>query len=185
MKKTLKKWLIIEEEDISPSKRFPLFIHKVKLPNGQIIDDYIVSRLGGVAMVLAITKNNEVVFVRQYKHGVQEIILELPAGRVGNSKPKEAAKEELQEETGIIASNLTPLGQVYVAPSKDSTETFGFLVQNAEITKKQKLEVTEEIEIVLVPINKLNEKIKSGEIKAADTLALLSLARLKHPQLFK
>lgn len=175
----------MEEKDISPSKWFPLFIHEVRLPDGEVLNDYYVSKLGDVAMVVAVTKDKEIVFVRQYKHGVQEIILELPAGRIGNNKPEVSAREELMEETGIRADKLVSLGQIYVAPSKDSTKTYGFLVENAKITEKQKLDFTEDIEVVLVPIRKLNQMIMSGEIMAADTLALLSIARVKHPHAFK
>jgi 8-oxo-dGTP pyrophosphatase MutT (NUDIX family) len=184
MKKVLKKWQVLEEKDVSPSKWFPLYVHRVRLPNGKIIDDYFVSKLGDVAMVVAITKKKEIVFVKQYKHGVQDIILELPAGRIGKNKPEDSARKELREEVGIRAENMIPLGQIYVAPSKDSAKTYGFLVENAEITEKQKLDFTEDIEIVLVPIRKLDKMIKSGEIKAADTLALLSIARTKYPRLF-
>jgi len=80
---SIKKWELISEVDVSPSKWFPLFKDTVKLPDGKIVDDYYVSKLGDVAMILAITKTKELLFVRQYKHGVQEIILELPAGRIG------------------------------------------------------------------------------------------------------
>lgn len=185
MASKLKKWQLLEEKDVSPSKWFPLYVHKVKLPNGKIVDDYFVSKLGDVSMVVAITKDKEIVFVKQYKHGVREIILELPAGRVGKLTPQEAAGEELREEVGIRAEELVSLGELFVAPSKDSTKTFGFFVEDAEITEKQKLDETEEIEIVLIPAKKVNKMIVSGEIKAADTVALLYLVQLKHPYLFE
>jgi ADP-ribose pyrophosphatase len=180
----IKKWEIIEEKNVSPSKWYPLFIHKVKLPNGTVIDDYYVSKLGDVAMIVAITPNKEIVFVKQYKHGVRDIILELPAGRIDNKSPEQAAKVELEEETGFIADKLISIGSIYVAPSKDSTITYAYLVNNVSIQGKQKLDATEEIEIVYVPIHELDEKIKNGEIKAADTIATITLARINYPEYF-
>lgn len=181
----IKKWEILEERDVSPSKWFPLFVHKVQLPDGKIVDDYYVSKLGDVAMIVAITPNKELVLARQYKHGVQEVILELPAGRVREKTPEESAKEELREETGIVADELTPIGQVFVAPSKDSTVTHGFLLKNARVQREQKLDETEDIELVFIPVQELDQKIKSGEIRASDTIALIALARLNSPELFE
>ena len=180
----IKKCELIDEKDISPSKWFPLFMHKIKLPNGKVIDDYYVSKLGDVAMVVAITQNKEIVFVRQYKHGVRDIILELPAGRIDNKTPEEAAKAELEEETGFVVDELTPIGTVYVAPSKDSTTTHAFIINNISVQKEQKLDTTEDIEVVYVPIKELDTRIKNGEIKAADTLATISLAKINHPEFF-
>lgn len=181
----IKKWQLLSEKDISPSPWFPLYVHQVKLPDGKVIDEYYVSKLGDVAMVVAITKKKEIVFVRQYKHGIGEIVLELPAGRIGKRTPEKAAKEELREETGIVAEELVYLGGVVVAPSKDSTVTHGFLVKNAKATKKQRLDEHENIEIILIPLSQIETKIKNGEIKVADTIAILNLFRLKAPDLFK
>ncbi len=180
----IKKWEIIKERNVSPSPWFPLYVHKVKLPNGKVIDDYYISKLGDVGMVVAVTERNEIVFVRQYKHGVGEILLEFPAGRIDGRIPKQAARSELEEETGIVADELSLLGKLYTNPTKDPTITYGFMARNAKVTREQKLEVTENIEVVYIPTKKINEMIKTGKICAADTVALLTLAKLKHPELF-
>lgn len=80
--KKVKKWKILEETDISPSPWFPLFKHKVELPNGRIVDDYYLSKMGNVVMILPINKKKEIVFVQQYKHGANDVVIELPAGRI-------------------------------------------------------------------------------------------------------
>ncbi len=186
MKSDKKKWKIIKEEDISPSPWFPLFKHKVKLPNGRIVDDYYLSKLGDAAMVVAVTKDQEVVFVRQYKHGAGKIILELPAGRIekGNS-PEKTAIEELEEETGYIAEKTDPLGFMYADPSKGTQRTYGFLVRDLVVRRKQKLDITEDIEVILIPIDQIDEKIRCGEFAATDAVAIFRLAQLKAPELFK
>src|SRR3989344_1888754 len=102
----LKKWKLISEKDVSPSKWFPLFRDKVELPNGHVVDDYYLSKLGDVGMVIAVTKDKEVLFVNQYKHAAGEIIYELPAGRLDNNTPLEGAKNELEEETGYVGNEF-------------------------------------------------------------------------------
>lgn len=181
----IERWKLIERKDVSPSKWYPLYIDKVRLPNGTEIEDYYVSELGDVAMIVAVTPEKEIVFAKQYKHGVQDILLELPAGRIGGKTPQQAAHEELREETGIVADELVPLGKVAIAPSKDSTYTHAFLLTNARIQKEQDLDETENIELVKIPISKLDEKIMSGEIHVADTIAALTLAKLNQPKIFE
>ncbi len=179
----IQKWKIISEKDISPSPYFPLFVNQVKLPDDRIIE-YYVSRLGDSAMTAAITQDKKVVFVRQYKHGVDEITLELPAGRIEDQNPAQAAKNELREETGITADKLEFIGDVFVVPSKDRTVTHGFLLENAQITQQQELDKNENIEVVLIPLAEIDGMIENGEIKTADTIALLKLAKLKRPDFF-
>jgi ADP-ribose pyrophosphatase len=84
--KDIKKWLLLDEEDVSPSPWFPVKKHTVQLANGNIVDDYYFSPLGDVVMVLAITTQNEVVLVKQYKHALGEITLELPGGMQQKNK---------------------------------------------------------------------------------------------------
>ncbi len=180
----IKKWELISEVDVSPSKWFPLFKDTVKLPDGKIVDDYYVSKLGDVAMILAITKDKKLLFVRQYKHGVREIILELPAGRVGKKTPDQAAIDELEEETGALVEKMENLGEVFIAPSKESARTHIYIALDVEINSSQKLDETENIEVVLIPLDQVESKIKNGEIKASDTLSSLYLAKLRYPDLF-
>jgi ADP-ribose pyrophosphatase len=182
----IKKWKLLEEKDVSPSPWFPLFKHRVRLPNGKVVDDYYISKLGDVAMILTVTRNKEVVFVNQYKHGAGEVMVELPAGRIreGNTALEEAITE-LREETGYIADKMEHFGTVVLAPSKDTSRTHCFIVTDVEIQKKQKLDETEEIEVVLVPVKEVDEWIKLGKIKAADTIACLKLAQLKFPKIFQ
>src|SRR5688572_23001416 len=99
-----KKWRVINQQDVSPSKWFPVTKEEVELPNGNVID-YYKSKLANVSMIVPITKNKEVIFVKQYKHGIEEVCIEFPAGRIENGKTAPAAAiAELSEETGIVAS---------------------------------------------------------------------------------
>lgn len=185
MVKKLKKWELLEEEDISPSPWFPLFKHKLKLPNGRIVDDYYLSKMGDVVMILPITVNREIVFVWQYKHGAGEVILELPAGRIKSGYGIEQnAIMELEEETGYRTTKIKPLGKLFGEPSKDTYKVFGFLVTGLDNRFSQKFDENEEIEVLHVPSDKVDGLIKRGKICAPDTVAFIKLAQLKHPHLF-
>ncbi|OGY27654.1 MAG: hypothetical protein A3F33_02185 [Candidatus Woykebacteria bacterium RIFCSPHIGHO2_12_FULL_43_10] len=180
---TIRPWTVLDRRDISPSKWFPLFVERVRLPDGTEID-YYVSQLGDVSMVMPITDKGEVVLVRQYKHGVLKVTLEFPAGR-NNGEPEIGAQRELVEETGARYVSLEHVGTTCSSPSKDSIKTFGYLALGVVLGGEQKLDPTEDIEIVLVPLGKIEGMIMSGEIWCADTIVVYTLVRLKHPELFE
>lgn len=176
----LKKWELLSEENISPSKWFPLFKQHVKLASGKIIDDYYLAKLGDVAMVIPITPSGNFIFVRQYKHGAGALTLEFPAGVIEpNQKPEEAAETELKQETGIVSKNILPLAQLKALPTKNAATLYGYYTTNAVITANQDLDETEEIEVVEISEKEVEEKIMNGEINCSDTIALYMIYKLK------
>jgi 8-oxo-dGTP pyrophosphatase MutT (NUDIX family) len=177
---TIQKWRIISEEDVSPSKWFPLSRHVVELPNGKRLNDYFLARLGNVAMIVPVTEKGEFILVKQYKHGIGEITLEFPAGLIENGQePIDAAHAELEQETGIVTDKMIFLGELWTLPSKSSSRLYGFFATDVKITKPQQLDISEEIEVVTIAANEMNEKIISGEINCSDTLALFTLYKAK------
>ena len=173
----LKKWKILTSKLVLNNFWCRVKQDQVELPNGQIIDDYFVNLRPDIALVLPITRNQEVVFVRQYRHGVEEILLELPAGTFDPAKEDivNAAVRELEEETGYVAEKIVKLGTLYDNPVKDSNKIHLFKAENVTPTGKQQLDVTEEVEVVVIPITEVKEKIKQGEINVAGTVAALFL----------
>ena len=134
----------------------------VQLTNGKIIKDYFINVRPDIVLVLPLTKDRKIIFVRQYRHGIGEILLELPAGRFDPQQENSlsAAKRELEEEIGYVASQFTKLATLYDNPVKDTNKIHLFVAHNVAPIGKQKLDITEEIEIVLVPVDEVNAKIK-------------------------
>jgi 8-oxo-dGTP pyrophosphatase MutT (NUDIX family) len=150
---------------------------EVELPNGKVIDDFFVNVRPDIALLMAVTPNREIVFVRQYRHGVNEILLELPAGTFNPQTENNltAATRELEEETGYIAPEIIQLATLYDNPSKDTNKIHLFLAENALPSGKQQLDITEDVEVVLVPVEAVLEKIATGEIAVCGTIAALFL----------
>ena len=74
------------------------------------------------ALVVATTTDNDVILVRQYRHGIQEVVLEVPGGVVDEGEsPEEAAVRELQEETGFAAGSVRLLGKMMPNPAINVT----------------------------------------------------------------
>ncbi len=184
----MQKWKVLKEEDVSPSKWFPIKKHSVELGNGKIIDDYFISPMGSVVMVLPITKKGEVVLVKQYKHGLGEIVIELPAGFQQECKTlEESAVAELEEEAGIRTDvkNLISLGKNANNPTKIFSVVHGYLAKDLEFNSIQQLDGNEEIEILMVPAKRAIEMAMNGEIWVGDSIIYLLKAFYKYPELFR
>jgi ADP-ribose pyrophosphatase len=185
--KDIQKWILLKEEDVSPSPWFPVLKHTVKLANGTVVDDYYFSPLGDVVQVLPITKNNEVVLVKQYKHGMAEILLELPGGMQQKDKSIiQSALNELEEETGIktTADHLISLGKIANNPTKLRQVTYGFIMFDAEFNAVQKLDDTEDIQVLTIPAPQVLQMAINNEIWVTDSLNFILKAALAYPDIF-
>ncbi|MBE9103944.1 NUDIX hydrolase [Nostoc cf. edaphicum LEGE 07299] len=173
----LKKWNILKSKMVLDNPWCQVRQDEIELPSGKIINDYFVSIQPDVAMILPITSNREIIFVRQYRHAVGEFFLELPAGNFDPTKESAevAAIRELREETGYIPQKFRKIGTLYDKPSKDTNQIHLFLAKNVSKAGEQQLDITEEIEVVLIPVESVLDKIIQGEISVAGTIAALFL----------
>jgi len=173
----MRKWKTLKTEDVSPSKWLPVERHEVRLPNGKVLNDFYIVGPWRIVFVIGITKDNEIVLVRQYKHGVGNFTIELPAGFIDKHEtPQQAAKRELLEETGYRANKLTKLRTHASAVTKLNKINYGFICRNLSNPHKQSLDENEEIEVIKVPLKELEEFIiNHTDIIPAETLAFLYL----------
>jgi 8-oxo-dGTP pyrophosphatase MutT (NUDIX family) len=181
--KHLQKWQIIKSALVFDHKWYKLRRDEVRLPNGILIDDYFVSVRAEVAIVFPLTSAGEVIMVRQYKHGAQEILLEFPGGVFNSDREpaEQAAMRELQEETGYTSTHITRLSTVFDNPTKDTNRIHFFLAQDVEKLYDQHLDHTEDIVIEQVKLEEIPSKIMSGEVCVAGSIAISFLA-LQHLQ---
>ncbi|MBO0349902.1 NUDIX hydrolase [Phormidium pseudopriestleyi FRX01] len=176
--KELKKWKQLRSRLVFDNQWCKVRQDEIELPTGEIIDDFFINVRPDIALVVPVTTHQEIVFVRQYRHGVGEILLELPAGAFNpeNEKAEAAAAREMTEETGYHCPNLIELATLYDNPVKDTNAIHIFLGKDAEKLGQQILDITEEIEVVLVPVEKVLEKIIQGEICVSGSVAAVFLA---------
>ena len=106
----------LESRRLFTGKIINLCLDKALLPDGTTANRELVQHPGGVS-VAALTENNEIYMVRQFRYPYQEILLELPAGKLERGEnPFEAVKREQREETGTTAEEYRYLGEVYPTP---------------------------------------------------------------------
>ena len=152
--------------------------------NGDEIDYYIVEKLD-VALILAVNEKNEIILVNEYKYPVNQKMTGIPGGTFVREKesPLEAAKRELQEETGCESDKWELLVKTYEYPTKDTHEVFIYLAKDCKQTSEQKLDKNEELTYMWIHFKNAINKVMLNEINHGCTAyALLKCATL-HPEL--
>jgi 8-oxo-dGTP pyrophosphatase MutT (NUDIX family) len=160
-----KPWDIISSALHQDFRIFNLRIDRVVSPRtSKAHDFYILESLDWVN-VIPLTQGNEVVLIRQYRHGTREVTLEIPGGIVeeGDS-PQEAARRELMEETGYRDSGMISLGLVHPNPAFLNNRCHTFLARGVRLAAAQDQDEKEDIEVILRPLDEIPRLIRDGEI---------------------
>ncbi len=182
----IKKWQLLSKKDVSPSKWFPIELRSYKLPNGKIVDDFTITTLADVAMMVPVTPDEKIVLVKQYKPGYDDVILEFPAGRLENNHKniEETALHELAEETGIQTNSLEYLGVFSGLTTKATEKVYCYLVENAIFNSQQHLDENEDIEVMVYNFAEIEALIEKNQINASVTVACWDLVKRKYQNKF-
>lgn len=178
----LKKWQLIKSQDVSPSPWFPLEKRSYRLPNGKTVEDFYVTTLADSVHIVPVLKTGQVVMIRMYKQGVDDFIIQFPAGRFEPDKhqdKKDTAVAELEEETGIKVDkkDLISVAQLSLASTKATEKEHVFLIKNVSFNSQPNLDDNEDIEILTLKPEQIDGFIQSGKIYCAPTIAIWSLIK--------
>ncbi|MGM0395582.1 MAG: NUDIX hydrolase [Bacillota bacterium] len=154
---------------IYEGKILNLRIDTVELPDKKYSKREIVEHPGGVGIV-ALTEDNRILLVRQYRKAIDKVLLELPAGKLEvNEEPKETALRELKEETGYSAEKLEYLLEFYTSPGFSSEKVYLFYGENVK-PGNQELESGEFIDVESYSLKEVQKLVARGEIMDAKTI---------------
>ena len=124
--------------------------------------------------VVPVTTAGEIVMVRQYRHGLRDLTLEIPGGMIdAGETPDQAAARELLEETGYRAARFEALGSVNPNPALFGNRLFAFTAHGCERVSEPVNEGTEETVVELVSQPALRRLLREGRIDHALVLAAL------------
>ena len=161
----MKPWRVISSKYERSFEIFNLRTDRALSPRTNKIHDFYIFESLDWVNIIPVTVNKEVVLVRQYRHGIRDITLEIPGGIIEKGDtPEKAAIRELREETGYGKTKMTLLGSVYANPAFLNNKCYTFLAENASPVYEQDQDEKEDIEIVLKAIDEIPELIRQGEI---------------------
>lgn len=181
-------WKVLDSEIAFKDRWITLRADTCQMPNGQIIAPYYVVDYPDWVTVLALTQKGEVILSRQYRHGRQVTVEELPSGTVepNDENPERTVRRELKEETGYTFGAVYEIGRISPNPSNHSNVCYCFLALDGVKTSAQDLDPAEEIEVVILPWKKFLERLRQNQLLQAMHVAcayyaIQKLQELEYP----
>ncbi len=167
---------LIQSETLVKAKPFDIRRDQVRLPDGKASTLVIVDHPGAITL-LPVDSQGRVWFVRQYRHAIQQDLLELPAGTLEKGEdPQACAAREVREEIGMAAESLKKIGEFFLAPGYSSEHMHVFLATGLT-ADPLKGDDDEFITIERNPVEQVYAMVDQGGIPDGKSLAALLLAR--------
>lgn len=168
------KWEILERKAVIEKPWLHVEASRCRLPDGTVIDPFYVYHMPDFVVVAALTREGKLILVRQYRHGVEKVLLELPAGMIEDGEtPEQAAARELLEETGYQSARMEFLFKTAPNATNCNNYAYCFLAQDAEKVAGQNLDPTEDLVVEAVPIDEAGQILRAGGFEQAVHIAIL------------
>ena len=173
-------WEILSTETLTENEYFTVKKDRCRKKDGSIVDPYYVIERPEVAIIVALTEENDVVLLNQYRHPIKQTGIEVPAGHIEKDETPEAgARRELKEETGYTVETMTKLQTNFASVGLLNQKIHIFLATGAKKTHELELDDNEELEVVLKSWQETLEMLHNGELQDIDSIAAILLAQ-KH-----
>jgi len=173
-------WKLLSSSYIHKGPWATLRIDKCEMPNGKIVEDYYVLEYSNWVNAVAITEDNKVLMVKQYRHAAGIISLEIPGGVIdAGEEPVHAIRRELLEETGYQFDEFELICTVYGNPSTANNQTFTYFTKGGKKVQDQHLDELEDLIVEEYTIEEVKQLLLNNEIKQAMHCAGLFYGMMK------
>ncbi len=165
----IQKWTRLVSETVYTCRIFSLRKDRNRSPRDGRTHDFYVLESSDWVNIIPVTPDEQVVLIHQYRHGIDQITLEIPGGMVDphDPSPLHAARREMQEETGFDSDDIVPLGVIHPYPAIQSNRCHTFLARDAVKRFNPHFDTTEEAEVTLVPLSNIPALIRQQAISHA------------------
>lgn len=180
-------WKVLKSEELFKAGLFRVRVDQCQLPDGRVMPRYYTFEFPDWVNVIPVTKNHELVLIKQYRHSAEQVFLEIPGGSTHlneSTSIRSAAARELLEETGYESKEWVECGSHYPNPAMQNNRLHTFLALNCDRVSEPQLDPYEDIEVVLFPIKEIVSLLEDGEfshslIAASVSVCLPKLRALK------
>lgn len=174
----IRPWTVEGSRTLLKDRWINLRADECRLPDGTPVSPFYVNSLPDFVVAVALTTEGEFIFVRQYRHGTGQILLEFPAGCLEETDPDagRAAARELLEETGYAGD--PPVFLCKVAPNASGLSNFAhcYLITGCRKVREQELDATEDIEVVILSREETDRLLAGGGLVQAVHVAAMYYA---------
>jgi ADP-ribose pyrophosphatase len=165
-------WRIRSSSYVVDSPHMRLRVDEVVLPDGTIVPNYYVRESRGFVVIAALTRDEHVVLVRQYRYGSDSIHLELPAGMLlDGEEPRACALRELAEETGYEVARCDLVAEFFPEAVRSAARAYVFAASGAVKSRELRLDATEHLEVELATLARFRAMLRDGTIDAGPSIA--------------
>ena len=165
---------VIKKEKIFEGVVFDVQVDQIIYDSGNESVREVVIHNGG-AVVLPITDEGKLIFVKQFRYPFQKFLIESPAGKLEKDEdPYECASRELTEETGYSSNNIVKLGEIYTSPGFCDEILYLYLATDLTAGKHNREEGEFGMETFEYSLSEVDKMIKNGKIVDAKTIAIIS-----------
>jgi ADP-ribose pyrophosphatase len=168
---------IVKSEVIFRGKVFNTKVDQIEYKSGNKSVREVAEHPGG-AVVVPVTSDGKIVMVTQHRYPMNEILIELPAGKLGKGEdPQLCAVRELEEETGYKSDNIKELGSIYTTPGYSTEKLWIYLAKDLKPGDHNREEGEAGMEVFEFSLKEVEEKIYNGEIVDGKTICGIYLAK--------
>jgi ADP-ribose diphosphatase len=178
----VRKWLTVETRTVYCTPIFDLNRRRSSHPRrGQ--HDFYLLEVPNWVNIIPLTARNEVVMVRQFRHGIGGFTLEIPGGMMepDDADPADAARREMVEESGYDSPDIIALGRVHPNPAMQGNYCYTYLARGVRKVAEPVADGAEETQVKLVPMRDVAGLIASGKISHALVIAAFSFLHFSPP----
>jgi len=163
----IKPWETISSQPAGDFRIFKIRSDRKISPRTLEQHDFFVIDCVNWVNVIALTPDQHLVMVEQYRHGSNTVELEIPGGMMdaGDASPEATATRELREETGFESRNPVVIGEVFPNPAIMSNTCYTVMVENCICRHPVQFDQGEDLITRLVPISDIPELVGSGKIR--------------------